>query len=393
MAASLSNTSPLDIAIIGAGPGGLSAAHALANQGFSVGVFERAHTLHPIGAALGLAEPGYAALQAICPSLATQVRAQATNPRRQLLMRPNGEILFADESPMAGTSFTWLGWYTLQTCLRQTLPNSVRLFLNHHLIDFSAEPLDAPICLKFQNQPDRLARILVGADGYRSVVRSKTVGDGAPLYTGTMTWRGVVPRQKLVPLADPFTEGAGFQLIVGEQKNFWMMDAGAEQLAWGGTALQSSPDGSESALATVLQVFDQWPLIVEKMIRATDPDSIIETGVFDREPVAQWGDAQRVTLLGDAAHPIRPSLGLGATLAFQDAVMLAQGLAGVDPQNVSAVAEALLRYEQERISVTTPLQRQARQEGAASHADDQADRLKAAFEAALASRRQLNLQS
>ncbi|MBD1848214.1 FAD-dependent monooxygenase [Cyanobacteria bacterium FACHB-63] len=391
MAASSSNTSPLDIAIIGAGPGGLSAAHALANQGFSVGIFERAHALHPIGAAVGLAEPGYAALQKIRPSLATQVRAQATNPKRQLLMRLNGEILFCDESPLAGTSFTWLGWYTLQTYLRQTLPASVRLFLNHHLIDFSAEPLDAPICLKFQNQSDCLARILVGADGYRSVARSKTVGDGAPLYTGTMTWRGVVPRQRLAPLADPFTEGAGFQLIVGEQKNFWMMDAGAEQLAWGGTALQSNPDKSESALATVLQVFAGWASIVEKMIRATEPTSIIETGVFDREPVSQWGDGHRVTLLGDAAHPIRPSLGLGATLAFQDAVTLAQVLAGVDSKNISAVAEALLHYEQERIRVTAPLQHQARQEGTASHADDQADRLKAAFEAALANRRKPDL--
>jgi len=391
MAASLSSTCPIDIGIIGAGPGGLSAAHALANQGFSVEVFERAQALHPIGAALGLAEQGYAALQEISPLITTQVRTQATNPKRQLLMRPSGEVLFSDESPWAGTSFTWLGWYTLQTCFRQTLPDSVRLYLNHCLIDFSSEQLDAPICLKFQNQPDRLVRILVGADGYRSVIRNKTVGDGAPLYTGTMTWRGVVPRQKLAPLPDPFTEGAGFQLIVGGQKNFWMMDAGSEQLAWGGTALQPSLDKSESAFATVLQVFAEWPPIVEKIIRATEPTSIIETGVFDREPVSQWGDGHRVTLLGDAAHPIRPSLGLGTTLAFQDAVTLAQALAGVDLKKISTVSEALLRYEQARIRITTPLQHQARQEGAASHADDQADRLKAAFEAALASRRKLAL--
>ena len=379
----------MDIAIIGAGPGGLSAAHALANRGFCVGVFERAQALHPIGAALGLAEQGYAALKEISPNLCTQVRAKATNPRRQLLMRPNGEVLFSDESPLAGTSFTWLGWYTLQTCLCQTLPDSVHLYLNHNLIHFTAERFDAPICLKFQNQPDQLARILVGADGYRSVVRTKTVGDGSPLYTGTMTWRGVVPRQKLAPLTEPFIEGAGFQLVVGEQKNFWMMDAGSEQLAWGGTALRPNPDKSESALDTVLQVFERWPPIVEKMIRTTEPASIIETGVFDREPVAKWGDGQRVTLLGDAAHPIRPSLGLGTTLAFQDAVTLAQVLEGVNPKNVSAVSNALLGYEQDRIKITAPLQRKARQQGAASHVDDQAERLKAEFEAALASRQKL----
>lgn len=387
MAAFSAKTSPIDIAIIGAGPGGLGVAHALANRGFSVAVFERSPALHPIGAALGLAEQGYAALEAISPNLAIQVHAKAINPKRQLLMRPDGEVLFSDESPLAGTSFTWLGWYTLQTYLRQTLPNSVRLHLNHRLIDFSAEQLDAPIRLKFQHQPDQFARILVGADGYRSVVRNKTIPDGPPLYTGTMTWRGVVSRRKLASLADPFIEGAGFQLVVGEQKNFWIMDVGSEQLAWGGTALYPTSDRSESALATVLQVFDQWTPIVERIIRATDPTSIIETGVFDREPVSQWGDGQRITLLGDAAHPIRPALGLGTTLAFQDAVMLAQVLEGADLQDVSAVSEALLHYEQERIKMTTPLQGQAREQGSASHAEDQADRLKAQFEAALAKRR------
>ncbi len=376
----------MDIAIIGAGPGGLSAAHALANRGFTVGVFEQAQVLRPIGAALGLAEQGYAALNDISPALSQQVRAQATNPKRQLLMRPNGEVLFADESPMAGTSFTWLGWYNLQACLYKALPDSAQLNCDHSLIEFVSEP-DTPIRLKFHNQADRFARVLVGADGYHSVVRKQTVGDGPPLYTGTMTWRGVLPRQALAPLADPFIEGAGFQLVVGNQKNFWMKDAGADQIAWGGTAPQANPEKSESALKTVLQVFEGWPPIVQQMIRATDPLSIIETGVFDREPVTQWGDGQCVTLLGDAAHPIRPALGKGTTLAFEDAVTLANVLDGVTLTDRSAVSAALSSYEHQRIEVTAPLQKKAREQGLASHADDRAEQLKRGFEAVLANRR------
>jgi len=383
------NSSILDIAIIGAGPGGLSAAHALANRGFSVGVFERAKALHPIGAALGLAEQGYQALANINHQLADQVRARAANPQRQLLMRPNGEVLFSDESPFAGSSFTWLGWYSLQTCLREMLPDSVHLHLNHKLANFkNTKRPDAAIHLKFSNQDDRFARVLIGADGYNSVVRNITVKDGLPLYTGTMTWRGILPRRLLMPLAEPFDCGAGFQLIVGEQKNFWMMDTGVEQIAWSATALQSSADKSDSAFNTVLQVFDGWPTIVEEMIRATDPASIIETGVFDREPVTQWGDLQRVTLLGDAAHPIRPSLGLGSTLAFQDGIALAQALDGINLENSQAVAQALSSYEQERIAITSPLQQKARQQGEASHNEDRADVMKRGFEAALAKNRQ-----
>ena len=377
----------MDIAIIGAGPGGLSAAHALANRGFSVGIFDRAQVLRPIGAALGLADQGYAALNAISPELCTQVHSKAINPKQQLLMRPNGEVLFAGESPMAGTSFTWLGWFTLQSCLYKALPNPVQLNLNHTLTEFISDQLDTPICLKFLNQANQFARIVVGADGYRSVVRNKTVGDGPPLYTGTMTWRGTVPRNNLIPLEEPFIGGAGFQLVVGEQKNFWMMDAGADQIAWGGTAPQGNSEKSKSALDTALRVFENWPTIVQTMIRATDPLSIIETGVYDRKPVSHWGDGQRITLLGDAAHPIRPSLGLGTTLALQDAVTLAEILDAVTLTDITSVSAALTRYEQTRIEITTPLQKKASEQGLASHADDQADRLKIGFEAALASRK------
>lgn len=380
----------VDIAIIGAGPGGLAAAHALARLGFKVGVFERAQVLRPIGAALGMGDMGYAALDSIDAVLAQQVRTLGVNPKRQLLMRPNGEVLFADESPLAGTGFTWLGWYNLQTCLYQALPATVSLHLNHTFIGFVQTSVQGceQLCLKFREQKDVYARLLIGADGYNSVVRSITVADGAPLYTGTMTWRGIVERQKLAPLADPFVEAAGFQLVVGEKKNFWIMDAATQMLAWGGTALYSNQEKSSSHYLTALQIFEQWPPFVERVIRATDPEAIIETGVFDREPVSQWGNRRNVTLLGDAAHPMRPSLGLGTTMALQDAVALAKALACTNLSDGEQLGDALHTYEQERIAITAPLQRQARIAGAASHAEDQADQLKEQFEAALAARRQ-----
>jgi salicylate hydroxylase len=329
-------------------------------------------------------------LALINADLATQVRALGANPQRQLLMRPNGEVLFSDESPWAGTPFTWLAWYNLQTSLHNTLPPTVSLHLNHKFVNFTkvADPSQVPLRLHFENQPEVGARLLIGADGYHSAVRSLTVGDGAPLYTGTMTWRGILPRQILAPLAEPFAEGAGFQLVVGDLKNFWIMDAGPEELAWGGTALHPTTEKSTDVLAMVLQIFDQWTPFVERLIRATDPTTIVETGVFDREPVSQWGDRERITLLGDAAHPIRPSLGLGTTMAFEDAVALTKKLNGLNLQDTPSVAKALTDYEEERIAITALLQPKARQQGEASHASDLADQLKAGFELALAARRQ-----
>ena len=101
----------------------------------------------------------------------------------------------------------------------------------------------------------------------------------------------------------------------------------------------------------------------------------------------QWGDLRRVTLLGDAAHPMRPSLGLGTTMAIQDVVALAKVLARTDLGDGEQLGVALRTYEQERIAISAPLQRLARQEGANSHAEDQAERLKEGFSAALAARR------
>ncbi len=119
------------------------------------------------------------------------------------------------------------------------------------------------------------------------------------------------------------------------------------------------------------------------------PEAIVETGVFDREPVSQWGNGRNVTLLGDAAHPMRPSLGLGTTMALEDAVALAKILADTDLNDGEQLGNALHTYEQERIAITAPLQHQARLGGAASHAEDQAAQLKKQFEAALAARIEL----
>ncbi|CCQ64711.1 Haemagglutinin-like protein in cluster with DING protein(s) [Crocosphaera watsonii WH 0402] len=199
-----------------------------------------------------------------------------------------------------------------------------------------------------------------------------------------MTWRGIFPRQKLT-LDFPFSQGFGFQLVVGEGKNFWIMDAGDDLIAWGATALQESPEKSSSAHLKVQEVFAHWLPVINHFIQPTEPKAIVETGVFDREPVAQWGDNQCVTLLGDAAHPIRPSLGLGTTLALQDAVTLARNLADITLTDIERLGLAIQNYERERMAVTTPLLEKARQGGYDSHAEDQADRLKIAFETQLAS--------
>jgi salicylate hydroxylase len=394
----------LDVAVIGAGPGGLATALALSkNDSHSIAIFERASAFRPIGAALGLNDPGYAALSSLAPSLAELVRSKAANPQWQVLQRPDGEILFDDECFFHDTGFTWLGWYTLQVALKDALPNSIPIHLMHRLVSIEQETGFVSLRFSVQDAEGKVlqektvrTRVLVGADGYQSVVRRNAVSDGEPLYTGTMTWRGIIDKSDF----DAQAFGAPFQSknengvlsIIGDRKNFWIMDCGDGQIAWTGTALQDSSEKSSSARDSAMVAFEGWPAMVIAMMKATDPEAIIESGVFDRDPVESWGVAnggkyQRVTLLGDAAHPMRPSLGLGSTNAFQDALSLSSKLQGVDLRNTSDVARALDLYEQERIAVTSPLIIKARKGGEASHDEDQADRFKKVMDTMLASKK------
>ena len=88
--------------------------------------------------------------------------------------------------------------------------------------------------------------------------------------------------------AFPFLERQGFMMIVGQRKNFWIMDSGPGLLAWTTTAERASPEKCSDAYRAALEGFDTFPDLAKSLIRATDPAAIVETGVCDRLPVDQW---------------------------------------------------------------------------------------------------------
>ena len=302
------------------------------------------------------------------------------------------------------TPFTWLGWYTVQSTLRENLPDHGSVNLQHKLVNIEEDDKNGLVKLYFQVGPSNtkkvvLAQILVGADGYHSIVPRHTVNDRNPLYTGTMTWRGVLDRKIFTgenSLGKPFhTEDKWGNLsVLGDGKNFWAMDCGSGQVTWTGTALQERAERSESVQQAALENFRDWPPMVESLIRATNAEDIIESGVYDRNSVESWGVScgkfKRVTLLGDAAHAMRPSLGLGSTMAFQDALSLSKKLAKVSSlEDCNKVADAIKSYEKERIEVNSPLQVRAREAGEQPHSSDAAGNLKQMLESVLAKRQEI----
>jgi salicylate hydroxylase len=185
----------VDVAIIGAGPGGLAAAHALLLRGLSVKVFERARELRLIGAALGLFPNAYKALEAINPELCLQVLNVGVEPSEQILQNSKGDILFHGLPPFSGLKakyghpFQWIGWFRLQSILQDALPADI-ISLDHYCTSFTQN--SDSVSVHFKGQDSVEAGLLVGADGINSVVRQLLLNDGSPRYMDTMSWRAVV---------------------------------------------------------------------------------------------------------------------------------------------------------------------------------------------------------
>jgi 2-polyprenyl-6-methoxyphenol hydroxylase-like FAD-dependent oxidoreductase len=117
-------------------------------------------------------------------------------------------------------------------------------------------------------------------------------------------------------------------------------------------------DAPEGRKAEVFALFKDWHGPIPELIEATNPADIIKNDARDRNPIKRWGDG-RVTLLGDAAHPITPNVGQGACMAIEDAACLTKCLL-----NSSDMTSGFRTYEALRQSRTARMTRQARRIGA-----------------------------
>jgi 2-polyprenyl-6-methoxyphenol hydroxylase-like FAD-dependent oxidoreductase len=135
---------------------------------------------------------------------------------------------------------------------------------------------------------------------------------------------------------------------------------GKGRVCWYATrnSAPSQSDAPEGRKAEVSALFNDWHGPIPELIEATNPADIIKNDARDRKPLMRWGD-RRVTLLGDAAHPITPNVGQGACMAIEDAACLAKCLLAS-----SDVASAFRAYEALRGTRTAHIARQARRIGA-----------------------------
>jgi salicylate hydroxylase len=336
-----------DIAIIGGGIGGLTAALALQRAGFAVRVYEQAPQLTEVGAGISLSPTAVHGLNHL--GLRNTLVREAYAPEDQAVRH------FRDGRPLVkinrGRSLLEQygeRYYLIHRAdLHDALAAAVRandssaIVLNHRLK--SLEQRGERVHLEFEEGVRADAGVAIGADGSRSIVRHHLFGAGAPQFTGYIAWRGLVPMDKVPPgvLNPPSGVFVGPRHLVnrypvrrGTLLNFV---AFAERNAW-------TDEGwsIRSTIEELLTEFTGWHEDVLAFMRHTPPEQLFKWGLFDREPLEQWTRG-RITLLGDAAHPVLPFLGHGAVLAIEDGVVLARALSECD-----APTDALQRYEQAR---------------------------------------------
>lgn len=223
--------------------------------------------------------------------------------------------------------------------------------LDYEFVDFEHEP--EGVLARFSDGREERGDVLVGADGLYSVVRKEVLGDGPPRYAGFTAWRGIVEDAE-----ELFPEGLGLN-VWGRGTEFGLSNIGRGRAYWYATA--NAPEaGSDVPKGRKREVTERLRGYYEplrEIVGATKEENILRTDLYDRDPAKRWG-ARRVTLLGDAAHPMTPSLGQGACQAIEDAAVLAQALCGT-----GTVTERLRRYENERIGRTGSVVRRSRRMG------------------------------
>ncbi|MFB7217471.1 FAD-dependent oxidoreductase [Streptomyces sp. NPDC056227] len=353
------------IAIVGAGIGGLTAALALTRRGFRVTVYEQAPELREVGVGLHLAPNGSRILHRF--GLADALHQVAVRPEALEVRRwSDGEVL--TRRPMGDAWETEFGGphYTvhradLHALLAARLPaDSLRL--DSRCTGY-AEDLDG-VELHFADGSTARADLAIGADGVNSLMRAAVSGGQDLLVpTGTCAVRGLVPMDRLPRLnaQDMYVwAGPGGRMLTapvsaGQQLSFVAVipesDEEQRRESW------SRP----AELDLVAKAFQGWDPTVQELVDAAD-----EAGhwtLCDREPLTRWSTA-RTTLLGDAAHPMLPHHGQGASQAIEDAVVLAACVADAgetpSPQDIAA---ALRRYETVRLAHTAQVQLGSRDSG------------------------------
>ncbi len=361
------------VIIAGAGIGGLTAALALAQRGFEVTLLEAADRLDEVGAGLQLSPNAARVLIAL--GIAERLKRHVVVPEHLAVRNARSGHLLA-QGPLGATSAHRYGapyWVIHRGDLQAALCDAVgatpgiTLRLGSKVENFTAEPDGVAVSTSHGSQPlAARAHVLIAADGLWSTLRQQLGHATAPRPAGQTAWRTLVPIDAAPKSAAPKSAalpavnlwlGADAHLVHYPVKSGRMINVVAivdddwREPGW-------STPGAPRALLDRFSTA-QWHASARDLLAACERWQ--KWALFDCPPLASWGKG-RVTLLGDAAHPMLPYLAQGAAMAIEDAAVLAACL-----DRNPDVPAALRTYEASRLPRTTRVQRDASRNGTVYH--------------------------
>ncbi|MEV0357930.1 FAD-dependent monooxygenase [Nocardia sp. NPDC050697] len=331
---------PAKVVVLGAGIGGLTAAVALRHAGIGVEIYEAGPELRAQGSALSVQANAIHALRTLGPELERELLTRGARVESFRFCRPDGKPLRelpvrTQEARLDAPSIA-IHRADLHAALRAAAGDTPI-----HLDARATRFVDGPDHVRVEFADGRVAEgdALIGADGIGSVVRAQLHGRADPRPGGFVCWLACIPFEHAAvrPGSSTHYWGTGMR--------FGLHDIGDGRVYWWGTKTLPAAEAADwkGGKAELLRLYAGWAPEVRACIEQTDEDAILAVPAQDRPPLTAWGRG-RVTLLGDAAHPMLPALAQGANAAIEDAVVLAAALrSAVDP------ALGLRRYERARI--------------------------------------------
>jgi 2-polyprenyl-6-methoxyphenol hydroxylase-like FAD-dependent oxidoreductase len=336
------------ILIIGGGIGGLTTAVALRRAGIEAEVYERAAELREVGAGLSLWRNALVALDRI--GLGRAIRDHAVPYVNAGLRRSDGRLLVAASMDRLIAELGEVAVVLHRAVVQKVLADALgrdRIHLGKACtgIEQDASGVTATFADGSQVRGDGL----IGADGMHSVIRAALHGQAPPRYSGYTAWRAVVPFDHArLTIGETWGRGSRFgQVPLADGQVYWFA---TNNTAEG----QHAPDSEK---AECERLFRGWHDPIPALVDVTPSSAIIRSDICDRPPLTSWS-AGRVTLVGDAAHPMTPNLGQGACQAIEDAVVLA-----AVARESSGLASAWRTYESRRIRRTTEIARASKRLG------------------------------
>jgi 2-polyprenyl-6-methoxyphenol hydroxylase-like FAD-dependent oxidoreductase len=353
----------MTVLVVGAGIGGLATALSLHQIGVPVRVFESVGRLEALGVGINLLP--HAVRELVELGLEEALAATAIPTRSLAYHSKRGQAIWSEPRGREA-GYRWPQFSIHRGALQMILLETARARLGegaiatgHHLVGWETTPTGVRASFVHRRSGRPMGAwegdLLIGADGIHSAVRAHLQpGEGPPIWNGAILWRGVTEGAPFLDGRSMIMAGHEFQKFVcypisraahdrGQAVNNWIAERKfAPDHAW-----RREDWNRPGRRDDFLPWFEDWRfdwLDVPGLIRGAD--AVFEYPMVDRDPLPRWTDG-RVTLLGDAAHPMYPIGSNGASQAILDARTLAREVAAH-----GAVPAALQAYEAERRPAT-----------------------------------------